>query len=223
MIRVVGGSYRGLKLRTLPGFATRPLLNQVREAIGNILQFQFQDAEVWDLFAGTGANGIEAISRGARRVVFVEKAGSACRVIQDNLRALPPEAGSRAVMVRGDAWEPPPIDGPGGPGAPETPPDIVFVDPPYALVEEDPVRCVHRVGAILRRTAPGGVVVFHFPDGVLDEDDFSELGHVDLREWGTSGVALIRRHAPADTGPAAPPGVPGQEPLPEAPPLHGAG
>lgn len=215
MIRVVGGSLRGLKLRTLPGYATRPLLNQVREAIGNILQFQFNGAEVWDLFAGTGANGIEALSRGARRVLLVEKSGSALRVIQDNLRALPPEVAARATVVRGDAWEPPHLDGPGGDGAPEVPPDIVFVDPPYALVEEDPVRSVHRVGAILRRTAPGGVVVFHFPDGVLDADDFVELGDVDLREWGTSGVALIRHRgaaAPAPEAPMAPDGA--ADPLP---------
>jgi len=211
MIRVVGGSFRGLKLRTLPGFATRPLLNQVREAIGNILQFQFEGAEVWDLFAGTGANGIEALSRGARRVLFVEKSGSAIRVIQDNLRGLPPEVAARATVIRGDAWEPEHLDGPGGDGAPEVPPDIVFVDPPYAMVEEDPVRSVHRIGAILHRTAPRGVVVFHFPDGVLDEDDFAGLGDVDLREWGSSGVALIRR---AGTAPAVPQASvpPAQEP-----------
>jgi 16S rRNA (guanine966-N2)-methyltransferase len=98
-LRVAGGEYRGRKLRTVAGIGTRPLLAKVREALFNIIGPAIQDAEVWDLFAGTGANGIEALSRGARRAIFVEKGGSALRVLRENLSELGLDEG-----------EPPPRD-----------------------------------------------------------------------------------------------------------------
>ncbi|HLU40026.1 MAG TPA: RsmD family RNA methyltransferase, partial [Planctomycetota bacterium] len=84
-LRVIGGEYRGRVLTTVRGFGTRPLLAQVREAVFNILGQDLTGQEVWDLFAGTGASGIEALSRGARRVAFVEKSNQALQVLRQNL------------------------------------------------------------------------------------------------------------------------------------------
>jgi 16S rRNA (guanine966-N2)-methyltransferase len=206
-LRVAGGEYRGRKLRTVAGIGTRPLLAKVREALFNIIGPAIQDAEVWDLFAGTGANGIEALSRGARRAIFVEKGGSALRVLRENLSELGLDEGEprRAILLRGNAWAPQildPVTGEPfeGEPLPETPPDYVFFDPPYADVREDPTSAVEAVAALLDRLAPGGRLMFHFPEGVLDEDDLAHLGVVDLRTWGTTAVAFIEGAGTEDHG-----------------------
>jgi 16S rRNA (guanine966-N2)-methyltransferase len=189
MIRVIAGEFRGRKLRTVSGLGTRPLLDRVRESIFNVLQDRFAGAQVWDLFAGTGANGIEALSRGAARVVFVEKAGPALKVLRANLEILSEEARARVSVLRANAWDPPVVEGPEGT---EAPPDLLFVDPPYSLVAEDPTMAVQRLARLLERAAPGAIAVFHFAEGVLDLDDFEEVGPTDLRTWGTSAVAFVR-------------------------------
>jgi 16S rRNA (guanine(966)-N(2))-methyltransferase RsmD len=178
------------------------LLGQVREALFNILQDRVEGAYVWDLFAGTGASGVEALSRGAARVLFVEKNGKALDVLRGNLQMLGDDAVARSCPIRGDAWEPPPMTpavfGAGHrdddkPADVEVAPDLVFLDPPYALVAEDPVKCLAKARRLLERTAPHGCVLFHFEAGVLDDDDFGDDLDVDLREWGTTAIALMWR------------------------------
>jgi 16S rRNA (guanine966-N2)-methyltransferase len=201
-LKIIGGEYGGRVLKAVRGLGTRPLLGQVRGALFNILQDRIEGAYVWDLFAGTGASGIEALSRGAARALFVEKNGKALDVLRDNLRMLGPDAEGRACLVRGDAWEPPTMT-PATFGAPardeaaaddaEVGPDLVFLDPPYALVAEDPVKCLARARRLLERTAPHGCVLFHFAAGVLDDDDFGDDLDVDLREWGSTAIAIMWR------------------------------
>ncbi|MGE0145024.1 MAG: RsmD family RNA methyltransferase [Planctomycetota bacterium] len=186
-LRVIGGEYRGRSLRPVKGMMTRPLLGQAREAIFNILGPRVEGATVWDLFAGTGATGIEALSRGAAHVVFVEKARQAIDVLRDNLRMLGDSATSRARVLRGDAWDP--VVEPGEAALDD--PDLIFLDPPYALVAEDPSRTVFRAHALVRRLRPGGVLCFHFERGVLDVDDFDIP--VDLRRYGRCSIAFLRR------------------------------
>jgi 16S rRNA (guanine966-N2)-methyltransferase len=207
-LKIIGGVYGGRVLRSVRGLGTRPLLGQVREALFNILQDRIEGALVWDLFAGTGASGIEALSRGAERVLFAEKNNKALDVLRGNLQMLGRDAVERAVIQRCDAWEPPPMtaaafgverheeDADAGVDI-EIAPDIVFLDPPYALVLEDPVKCMARARRLLDRTAKGGCVVFHFEVGALDEDDFDDDLDVDLREWGSTAVALLWRRGQA--------------------------
>jgi len=209
-LRIIGGVYGGRVLRTVRGLGTRPLLGQVREAIFNILQDQVPDAIVWDLFAGSGASGIEALSHGASRVLFVEKNGRAADVLRGNLQTLGDDAVARSTVMRGDAWDPPPMDraafGGGregtddeddGDSGGEIAPDLVFLDPPYAMVAEDPVKSMARARRLLDRTARGGCVVFHFEVGVLDEDDFDDDLDLDLREWGSTAIAFLWRKGEA--------------------------
>ncbi|HLJ50196.1 MAG TPA: 16S rRNA (guanine(966)-N(2))-methyltransferase RsmD [Bryobacteraceae bacterium] len=118
-MRVIAGEFRSRKLKTLPGFKTRPTPDRLREALFNVLSPQIDGAVFIDAYAGTGAVGIEALSRGAARGIFVEKSRAAVEVIRDNLAALG-IAGraevytgkSTAVLERVNA-------------------DIVFLDPPY--------------------------------------------------------------------------------------------
>ncbi|MFO1077265.1 MAG: RsmD family RNA methyltransferase [Planctomycetota bacterium] len=190
-LRIIGGEYGGRVLKSVRGLGTRPLLGQVREAVFNILADVVPGAFVWDLFAGTGASGIEALSRGASHVLFCEKNGRALSVIEQNLRTLGPEAVARAALMRADAWDPPPrVDEETGS---EIAPDVVFLDPPYALVAEDPVKSMARARRLLERTRPGGTLVFHFEVGVLDEDDFDADLDVDLRDWGSTAIAFLWR------------------------------
>jgi 16S rRNA (guanine966-N2)-methyltransferase len=123
--RVIAGSARGVRLRA-PGAGTRPLADRVKQTLFAILEPDLGGARVLDLFAGSGAAGIEALSRGAASVVFVEKDGGAASVIEANLRAAA-LSGPAAQVVRADAvaW----LGGASHVGAPF---DLVIADPPYA-------------------------------------------------------------------------------------------
>lgn len=212
-LRIIGGDFGGRTLKTVRGLGTRPLLGQVREALFNILGDQIDGALVWDLFAGTGSSGMESLSRGAARVLFVEKNGKAIGILRNNLQSLGDEAFERGVVVKADAWDPPVMhrslfgaardedaeteaDVDGGAEV-EVAPDIIFLDPPYSMVAEDPVKSMARARRLLDRTADKGCVLFHFERGVLDEDDFDSNLDVELREWGTSVVAMLWREGDA--------------------------
>ncbi len=212
-LKIIAGEYGSRVLRSVRGMGTRPMLGQVREAMFSILGDVVDGAHVWDLFAGTGANGIEALSRGAAHVTLVEKNNKAIQVLNENLEALGDEARAATRVMRGDAWQPPMLvpetyaDGQleesmdtdaRGPfietysmAEGEVAPDLVFLDPPYAMVEEDPVRSVYRAGRIFDVLAPGGRMVFHFMAGHLEEDDFDASFHVELRTYGKSALAFL--------------------------------
>ena len=121
-MRVVAGLYGGRRLVAPPGDATRPTSDRVREALFSVLGESVRGARVLDLYAGSGALGIEALSRGAAAAVFVDRAPAAIKAIRANLEALGIEApvhrmGARAALraaaVRAEAY------------------DLVFLDPPY--------------------------------------------------------------------------------------------
>ncbi len=87
-LRIIAGELKGRKLRSVRGTKTRPTAERIREAIFNILAFQIQESTVLDLFAGTGAFGIEALSRGAESVVFVDVDNDSISVLQENIRSV---------------------------------------------------------------------------------------------------------------------------------------
>jgi 16S rRNA (guanine966-N2)-methyltransferase len=120
-VRVVAGTARGRKLVAPRGLDVRPTTDRVREAVGNRLLSMdaLRDARVLDLFAGTGALGIEALSRGAAHATFVENAPAALRAIEQNLDAV--GFADQATIVRGDAAS----------FRLSTSVDVAFVDPPY--------------------------------------------------------------------------------------------
>ena len=87
MMRVITGSAKGKKLKTLEGDATRPTSERIKGAIFSSIQFEIEDRYVLDLFAGSGQMGIEALSRGARRAFFVDSSREAMEIVRDNLSA----------------------------------------------------------------------------------------------------------------------------------------
>jgi 16S rRNA (guanine966-N2)-methyltransferase len=125
--RVIAGSAKGVRLRA-PGAGTRPLADRVKQTLFAILEPELDGAHVLDLFAGSGAGGIEALSRGAASAVFIEKDQGAAAVIDANLRATG-LAGPGAAVIRWDAirWL--------GEANAEVAFNLVLVDPPYAETE----------------------------------------------------------------------------------------
>jgi 16S rRNA (guanine966-N2)-methyltransferase len=120
-VRVVAGTARGRKLVAPKGLDVRPTTDRAREAIGNRLTSMgvLAGASVLDLFAGTGALGIEALSRGAAHATFVDNASASLRAIEQNVEAL--GFAEQATVVRANAAT----------FKPRGPVDIAFVDPPY--------------------------------------------------------------------------------------------
>lgn len=86
-MRIISGKNKGRKLKTLEGMNTRPTADRVKESLFNILNNKFIDSVVLDLFAGSGALGLEALSRGANRCVFVDSSKEAIKIIQENIKA----------------------------------------------------------------------------------------------------------------------------------------
>lgn len=153
-MRVVAGSARGTRLAPVPA-GTRPMTDRAREGLFSSLGDTVVGARVLDLFAGTGALGIEALSRGAARAVFVDSAPAAVATVRENLRRTKLE--ERATVRRADALRTV------GPAAREEGPfDLVLVDPPYRL----PARSLRALLEALARPGvvrPGGTVVLSRP------------------------------------------------------------
>ena len=123
-MRVIGGAFRSRRLKSIPGVATRPTPDRLRETLFNILAPRIQGATFLDGYAGTGAVGIEALSRGARHAFFLERSRGAIEVIRENLEALGLEP--RATVVAGPVLL----------TVRRYPTDIIFLAPPYELERE---------------------------------------------------------------------------------------
>ncbi|HEX5826937.1 MAG TPA: 16S rRNA (guanine(966)-N(2))-methyltransferase RsmD [Candidatus Limnocylindrales bacterium] len=147
--RVIAGSARGIRLKA-PGEGTRPLADRVKQTLFAVLEPGLEDAVVLDLYAGSGAGAIEALSRGAARAILVEKDARACRVIAENLRRTSLEGAAQVVRRDVITW----LADPAG-AATDGLFDLVLVDPPYADVP-GLVRALELVAPHVR---PGGLVV----------------------------------------------------------------
>ncbi|TDC31022.1 16S rRNA (guanine(966)-N(2))-methyltransferase RsmD [Micromonospora sp. 15K316] len=131
MTRIVAGTFGGRRLAAPAGSGTRPTSDRVREALFSAVQteVELEGARVADLYAGSGAVGLEALSRGAAHVLLVEADARAARVIRDNIAAL--RAGPAARLVTGRVAT---VLAGGPEGGPY---DVVFADPPYAVTDEE--------------------------------------------------------------------------------------
>jgi 16S rRNA (guanine966-N2)-methyltransferase len=118
-MRIIAGEFRSRRLKSLPGASTRPTPDRMRETLFDILQTQIGGATFVDAYAGTGAVGIEALSRGAAHVWFLEKSRAALEVIRENLKSL--DVTRRGIVVPGLVAL----------TIASYPAEIVFLDPPY--------------------------------------------------------------------------------------------
>ena len=187
-MRVTAGAERGRKLRAPRGATTRPTGAKVREAIFNILG-PLPPSPVLDLFAGTGALGIEALSRGASKATFVERDHRALAALHRNLRAFDLSRRARVIDSNVDvalhrlsdekaekfSW--------------------VFVDPPYAAGEVESVLALLSGGRILDT---GAVVIVEHDRHNLPPENVGVLEMMDRRFYGDTGLSFYRRQRELD-------------------------
>jgi len=189
-MRIVGGAYRGRALATPPGLATRPTSDRAREAIFNVLAHApwspgLDGVRVIDLFAGSGALGLEALSRGAAFCLFVETEAAARGVIRDNAEALgvKGELFGRTRIHRRDATDLGQRPGADGPAF-----DLAFLDPPYGKGLGERAIASLAGGDWLTKEA---IVVFERgADDVLGDIPGFEV--LDERRYGAAKVLFAR-------------------------------
>ena len=151
-MRISGGAARGIPLRVPPGDAVRPATDGLRQAVFSSLGARVAGAVFWDLYAGSGAYGLEALSRGASGGIFVEKNAVAAACVRANLAAVGKSLGRETgdcEIAQADAltW----AARPGAGGAA----DLVFIDPPYELIAEMAPRMFASLEARLAARPPG--------------------------------------------------------------------
>ncbi len=180
-MRVTTGRLRGRRIRVPPGREVRPTTDHARRAVFDILSHdspRLVGARFLDVFAGSGAVGLEAWSRGARRVVLLERTPEALAAIRHNLRDLP--AGADIELRVADATRP---------GRAPHPFDIVFLDPPYRSGLAGPA-----LTALLGEgwIAPGARVVVELAR-TEDPPELPDLAVEDIRRYGPSRFVFLRR------------------------------
>jgi len=196
-MRIIAGQFKRRRLTPPPDASvSRPMPDRVKEAVFNLLRGHAEDAAVMDAFAGVGTMGLEALSRGASRVVMVEKDRSIARILERNLAALGDPGGVEIVV--GDAL------GSGALSRCPNPVHLVFFDPPYPLVE-DPARrerTLHALAGYIARLDGTGYAVLRTPWPLTDEGREVPLelpGAVgpETHPYGSMAVHLyMRRDAP---------------------------
>jgi 16S rRNA (guanine966-N2)-methyltransferase len=177
-VRIIAGDRRGARIAAPKGTATRPTGDRVREAAYNLIG-PVDDVVVLDLFAGSGALGLEALSRGARRCVFVESDRAACAVISDNLQKL---RLTGALVLCKDTFQA--LREERGAGRLY---DLVLVDPPYGAWPELHPRLADALPAAL---APDGLLVVETSAKVEPE---LPLTLVTSRRYGSARITLFTR------------------------------
>ena len=186
-MRIIGGKYKGHLLKTFSGRTIRPTSEKVREAIFNILGSEIEAAEVLELFAGTGALGFEALSRGAKMVTMVEKDRRALKIIRENTRILG-FRDSVQIISRDYRSALRQI------GGEDSEYHLVFADPPYRLLggKGGIEKLLSLVDSSVSLTPDALIVVEHFlkidfpsgPPGWIQ---------VKRKQYGQTGVSIFQR------------------------------
>ena len=179
-MRVITGKARGINLKTPEGLQTRPTTDRVKEALFSVIQFDIPGASVLDLFGGTGQLGIEALSRGAKRAVFVDESDKACKLIRENLRRTRLE--QEGTVVRSDylAYL----------GRSTENFNIIFLDPPYAEVFlENALKRITEIDIL----QSGGIIVTERPLGKDLPYEYEGFARSKDYKYGNTLITLYRK------------------------------
>lgn len=176
-MRIIGGKYRGKKLKEFDLSSTRPTLDRVKESIFNLIQFDVLDAVVLDLFSGTGALGVEAISRGAKKVFLVDNNDKAIKIIKENLIGIE----GNFLVVQKNCFD--------FLNSCKEKFDIVLLDPPY---KSD--LGIKAIQYIIKNNllSDEGIIIFETADEIEFDLSFSSYD-VKRKKYGTVAVYKITK------------------------------
>ncbi len=179
-MRVVSGMARGISLKTPDGLATRPTADRVKEAMFSIIQFEIPGGKVLDLFGGTGQLGIEALSRGGTKCVFVDESEAACRLIRENLKRT--SFTGQGQVIRADYLS--------YLQNCKEKFDIILLDPPYAEVFlENALKMISEIDIL----QSGGIIVTERPLGKALTANFVGFSRSKDYKYGKTVVTLYRK------------------------------
>ncbi len=183
-MRIIGGLARGTKLYTLDGTQTRPTLDRVKEPLFNILNFKLQEAIVLDLFAGSGALGLESLSRGARKTFFCEHNRDASKIIKRNIEKTHFE--EKTTLIEND-YKKALVDISNS----KIKFDVIFLDPPYKadLVKDSLNRIIN-----LNLLNKDAVIVIETdnPEDIKEEIDDIDIDIYDERKYGRVSLIFLK-------------------------------
>lgn len=191
-MRIIAGRKRGMKLFSPKTTVTRPIIDRVKESLFSVL-FKYDlpaDKVVGDLFSGVGSLGLEALSRGAQFVTFVENDSNVLTTLNKNIE----KAGfiKDSKVIKANAFK---IGAPPCPGGRIY--DLIFVDPPYADTEN--VGIDSRLGNLLDILAgqiePGGFVVVRTRRTIELPDQYGSLKVIERRGWGTMAITILQQES----------------------------
>jgi 16S rRNA (guanine966-N2)-methyltransferase len=188
-LRIIGGEFRGRRLRYHGDPIVRPMKHRVREAIFNLISTESAGRQVIDLFAGTGALGLEAISRGAATATFIEKHVPSARIVEDNIASLGVQNRTTILVTSAFLWCKRDMRSPHNAPGPDKP-WLVFCSPPYDFFVD---RCDEMAGLILsisEHAPPESTLVVEADDRF----DFHKVIGDNSRAWD------VRAYPPAIVG-----------------------
>jgi len=190
-MRIIAGAKRGMKLFSPETKETRPITDRVKQSLFDVLVNYdlLSGARAADLFCGVGSLGLEALSRGAAFVTFVEKNGEVIEVLEKNIEKA--GFGERSRVVLASAFRV------GAPVVAGERYDLVFVDPPYASTREvgNGSSLADLFDVLQNQVNPRGIVVVRTHRSVAVLDDYGPFHVVDRRQWGTMAVVLLQARA----------------------------
>jgi len=181
-LRVIAGRAKGLRLKTVPGDTTRPITDIVKEALFNILGDEIESNTILDLFGGTGAVGIEALSRGARFATFLDKGQQAVRTIQQNL--LTTKYSDQAEVIRTDAFtylsSPPKLNF-----------DLIYIAPPqYKQMWQKAIRLIDAKPELL---SENGQIIVQINPIEWEELVLKNFNVFDDRKYGDTQLVFFEK------------------------------
>lgn len=183
-MRIIAGTHKGRQIKAVTGDNTRPTTDKVKENIFNVMGQFFAGGMALDLFAGSGNLGLEAISRGVDRAVFIDMSPAAIKVINGNIANL--NLGSQVEVYRNDAMR-----ALGVLAKKSRQFDLIFLDPPYAKI-----RITNLLSEILNKELirSDGIIMCEFDAGQNVEFDEDEFGVLKREVYGTIEILILQKN-----------------------------
>ncbi|MEI6850710.1 MAG: 16S rRNA (guanine(966)-N(2))-methyltransferase RsmD [Candidatus Saccharibacteria bacterium] len=176
-VRIISGKFGGRVINAPDGQLTHPMSERVRGSLFNMINDKLHDAEILDVFAGSGSIGLEALSRGAKHVTFIERDRVASRILGENIKLLKLGLVTKSIQVGARTW----IDKNNDKQF-----DIIFADPPYNDLQ---LSTVSGLSGLLK---PNGLMVLSYP-GRCEMPAVYGVVVVDNRSYGTAALAFYQK------------------------------